>query len=79
METNPKIVLPNATKEQILLVKKNGDVLALGMDGVMHQLHPALIEALGKGTIAPGIWSVALQLKISSEVGVLLPAGIISS
>lgn len=79
MQTLPNLPMPNGRTESGLMIKKDGALLVLCEDGQMRVVHPAVVEALASGKIAPGVWAVSAQMRTARETGLLLPSGIVSS
>jgi hypothetical protein len=74
LEINPAIGMPNGTQQKGFEVLSDGRVYVVCADGVLRQVHPAVVAAFGSGRIAPGVWQVACyRMANPSATGIILP------
>jgi len=76
MEINPRLILPNGSRQKGFDLRSDGTVLLLCADGVLRQIHPAVVAAFGDGRIAPGVWQLAChRMANPAAPGLILPPG----
>jgi hypothetical protein len=62
-----KLKLPNGEFVDGFGITPDGEVHILCTDNIYRQVHPAVVEAFGRGLMPTGIWMTALMRKQSRD------------